>query len=465
MSTNPRDILDRMPPSSPEAEAAVLGSLILDYRAVDHLDNLHAEHFHDRTNAVLFRAILDLHQAGRPGDTLALVEHLRAAGTYERIGGASRIAQLAASVPNAAHVRHYAGIVREKAARRALIDAAAIVLQQAHDERRPLADQLATLEQTLADLAGAATAPNNIADGPTLAQVAIDELERRKAGTSYSIPTGFPPLDRLLGGGFEPGELVVLGARTSAGKTALALNVISHAIRAHRPVLIFSIEMLRHEIAKRLVASAARVSSLKLDHGALTSAEEAAYLDEARRLHASPILLDDSPSQTITSLTSTARRLTRKHRVDLIVADYLQLIEPPAKGHSREREIAEIARRLKSLAQELRVPVFCLAQLNREGAGDRPKLHHLRESDAIAHEANRVLLLHRPGAETALDPRQGENVEIIVSKNRSGPTGTVSLLWFRDCMRFETPAAPHQAEPERFSVFDEWNERNAAETR
>lgn len=450
----PLDILERQPPSNLEAEAAVLGSVVLTPDAYDEVSCvLSADDFYDSANRILYRHFAEMLEAGETLDVALLMERLRSAGDYERVGGSAYLARIMQAVPNAAHATYYAQIVRDKARSRSLLDFAAEVLREVYADGPGAENALRNAESRLASLADQIPVAT-IADGRDLANLALDDLERRKTGKHEFMPTGIVDLDLAIGGGFEPGELVVLGARTSLGKTALAVNVLAHCvIQRHDPALLFSIEMTRLEVVQRLITSQGRLHSVDVAIGSLDAAAEATYRDVARRIHNAPIFVDDSPTHTIGTLASAARRMRRKHGIKLLLVDYLQLIEPASRQQSRERDVAAISRRLKSLAQELRTPILCLVQLNRECAnGERPRLHHVRESDAIAHEANKVLLLHRPNSDQELQRGQGEEIEMIIEKNRSGPRATVKLLWFRDSMRFESPAA------KRHETFDRWNQ-------
>lgn len=447
------EILDRVPPHSAEAEAGVLGSIILSADVYDDVAPvLTTDDFYDPAHRLLYRHMAEMREAGLKLDLMLLVEHLRAAGDLERVGGTAYLAQVFQSVPNYAHAVHYARIVRDHARRRQLIDLAAELLNEAYAGSQDIGATLADAETRISDLADHSPVESTLCDGPALADVAIESLQRRKAGTNEVFRTGVVDLDAMLGGGFEPGELIVLGARTSFGKTAFATNILAHAtiVQTH-PAALFSLEMTRREIVERIITSHAWLNSLEVSSGTLSAKDEQAYLETAERIRRAPIWVDDSPMHSIGTFTSAARRLKRKHDVRLIVLDYIQLIEPAAKGHSRERELAAISRRLKALAKELHIPIFVLAQLNKEGDGVRPNVKHIRECEAIGHEANRLLMLHRPSEGARLPPGQGEEVEIIVAKNRSGPKGEVPLLWFRDSMRFESPA------PARIKVFDEFN--------
>lgn len=446
-------ILDRQPPCNLEAEAGVLGSVLLNPDAFDEVASVvNAADFYDYANQILFRHIAEMREIGLRIDMTLLVDHLKSASDYERVGGRSYLARTFQSVANCAHAVYYAHIVREKSRWRQAIDLYAEKLAEAYAADGDIGAALADAESRISDLADRSPLAGNLADGQALADVALDDMERRKAGTNNLFATGISDLDAMLGGGFEPGEFVVIGARTSRGKTAFAVNILARATIGRRePAALFSIEMTRREIVQRIITSEGWLNSLDVLNGTLNDDDQAKFLDVARRIRTAPIWVDDSHVHSIGTFSCAARRIKRRHDVKAIMLDYVQLLEPAAKSYSRERELADISRRLKALAKELQLPIIVLAQLNKDADKKEPTVKHLRECEAIGHEANKLLLLHRPDAKKVLPAGEGEEITIIVDKQRSGPTGPVKLLWFRDSMRIESPAREH------ITVFDKWN--------
>ena len=309
----------------------------------------------------------------------------------------------------------------------------------------------------------------NIADargGQTVSKLdeilhkAMDRMEARMSGeqTEDGVETHFTELDRMMGG-FHANELLILAARPSMGKTALAMNIAENVVHLGKaPVLFISLEMSQLELCDRLLCSAARVNGHKMRNGTISNDDRAKLVEKAGELAVAPLYVDDSPTRTVSEIASAARRIQRTHdgRLGLIIIDYLQLIEPDNPRDPRQEQVAKIARRLKGLARDLKVPVLCLAQLNRqaEGSSDhRPKLSHLRESGAIEQDADVVMFIHREEYY-----RRGEDAEqfagmaeIIIAKQRNGPVGEVEVLWQKDFTRFVDKA------PERLQAFDDFN--------
>ncbi|MEC9010671.1 MAG: replicative DNA helicase [Planctomycetota bacterium] len=431
---------DRLPPQNLEAERGVLGSVLLMNEVLDEVvEVLAADHFYTDGHRKIFSAIRRLYDNGTQAiDPLTLAEELDRPSQLDDIGGASYLEQVLESVPHAAHARYYAGIVREKWVQRQLIFACNEILSECYDGSNDPDDVLSAAEQRIFRILDDQGEPRKIEIKDILLD-AFDRINERMENDEVisGIPTGFPDLDQRLNG-LQPSELVVLAARPSMGKTALVCNLAEGvAMEAGQGVLLFSLEQSNLELAERLLCIRSQVNSHRLRSGTLDDDERKLLVHASAELSEAPLFLDDQPGRTIAQITAVARRLQRRNGVRVVIIDYLQLIEPEDKSSPREQQIALITRRLKALAKELSVPVIALAQLNRgvEHREDkRPRLSDLRESGAIEQDADVVMFLHRPEHYNPED-RPGE-ADVIIAKNRNGPTDSVTLTWIKESMRF-----------------------------
>lgn len=458
-------IFERRPPCNLDAEAGVLGSILIKPDVCDDVALiLRPEDFYDDANRTLFEHLLRMHDAGRKIDGTLLLEQLNASGDLESVGGEANLARIVQSTPTAAHAVYYAEIVRDKATYRSLIDASTDILKDAYDESHAAREALSHAEQkifAILDNRGA----SNISDIRAVLHEAMDRLDARMRGehNTGGVETGFADLDKLTSG-LHNGELVVLAARPSMGKTAFALNIAENvAMRQQVATLFVSLEMSAIELADRMLCSYAHVNGHRLRSGSLSQADRLRLVEKAAELSQAPLYVDDSASRTVTEIAAAARRIARRHkRLGLIVIDYLQLIEPDDSNDPRQEQVAKMTRRLKGLARELKVPVLCLAQLNRQAEAskdNRPRLSHLRESGAIEQDADVVMFVHRESYYLRGEERdQRENeAEIIVAKQRNGPIDDVPLVWRKDFTRFEDKA------PERLQAFDDYNQSIGAD--
>jgi len=464
------NVLERQPPCNVQAECCVLGSILLLPDVCDDVAlTLRPNDFYDDANRTLFDRMIRMHDAGRKIDAALLVEELKKDGAYDDIGGSAYLARIADSVPSAAHAVYYAKIVREHAMSRLLIEASTETLRDAYDSGRSAVELISQAEQRVFSILegrGAASF-SNLRD---ILHEAMDRLDARMKGEHLTgvVETGFSDLDHLVGG-LHASELVILAARPSMGKTALALNVAENvAINQQIPVLFVSLEMSSLELGDRLLCSLARVNGRRVRNGTLSQEDRLRLVDKAGQISESPLFVDDSPARTVTEIAAAARRIKRREKqLGLIVIDYLQLIEPDNSDDARQEQVAKIARRLKGLARELEVPVLCLAQLNRQAEAtrdNRPRLSHLRESGAIEQDADVVMFVHREDyflSKAELDQQQvehshkeGTEAQIIVAKQRNGPTGDVELLWHKEYTRFVNLASKSHDEFDQFNVAD-----------
>ena len=452
------EILDRTPPYNLDAERGVIGSLILDPTFFDDvLLKLRSDDFYDEAHQILFGQMAEMHNDGIQIDVTLLVERLKGAGQLDAVGGMAYLAEVAGSVGVAAHAEKYADVVRDKSTLRGLIHASSEILRDAYDPTASPSELIGRAEQKVFAV-GDARSNNQISEIRDILMETVSQIDHRiEHGGASGLETGFVDLDNLTGG-FHPSEFIIIAARPSMGKTAFATNVAEYvAIKLQEPVLFVSLEMAAGELAQRLLASQGKIDSIKFRSGHLSKDDRQKMMQAAGKLSESPLFVDDSPNRTISEIAAAARRIKRNKGLALIVIDYLQLIQPDNPKDPRQEQVAKIARRLKGLSRELKVPIACLAQLNRQvesGTGKesrRPRLSHLRESGAIEQDADVVMFVHREEyfyhtkeeAEAAGVLGQGD---LFVSKQRNGPTGDVKLTWKSKYTRFENRAEPQHSE-------------------
>jgi len=448
------EILDRQPPCSLDSERGVLGSILLLPEVCDDVALvIRADDFHDEAHQKLFAHMLAIHNEGRHVDITLLFERLRQAGDLEFCGGASYLHEIVQAVPTAANAAWYAQIIRDKSIQRSLILASTEILRDAYDDATEAREILGRAESKIFSIleTGASGQLYNLADVLTQTMDRVDARMKHDHQIS-GVETLFVDLDNLLGG-LHNSQLVVLAARPSMGKTALALNIATNvAIDGQNPVLFVSLEMGALELGDRVLCSVAKVNGHRMRNGTLSQDDRRRLVEKAGVISSAPLYVDDSPNRTVTEIAATARRLKRKHGLSLIVLDYLQLVEPDNSKDPRQEQVAKITRRLKLMARELQVPVLCLAQLNRQAEmgkeGNRPKLSHLRESGAIEQDADVVMFIHREEYYRQNEEERQQvsgQAEVIVAKQRNGPVDDVKLTWLKDFMRFENSAqyAPH----------------------
>ena len=431
-----------MPPNSIEAERAVLGGLMLDASGWDRVaDKVREEDFYRRDHQLVFRAIAALIDANDPCDVLTVTEWLDAHGDAKVEGGLAYVGELAESTPSAANVAAYAEIVRERAVLREMIAAGSTIADRAYrTEGRPAVELIEEAEQlvySIGDRRRSGAGPEAIRDVLVGVMERIDELYQVK-GHVTGVPTGFLDLDRYTAG-LQRGDLIVVAGRPSMGKTALALNIVeSAAIRTKLAVVVFSMEMSSEQLTMRFLSALGGIDAHRIRTGKLEDADWPRLTSAMAMLNESRIFLDDSANLTPTELRARCRRLKREHDIGFVVIDYLQLMHVPGTSENRATEISEISRSLKALARELEVPVIALSQLNRSlesRANRRPMLSDLRESGAIEQDADVILFIYRDEVYNEDSTERGK-AEIIVGKQRNGPTGTVTLTFLGRIARF-----------------------------
>ncbi len=432
----------RLPPQNVEAEQCVLGSILLDNSALNRiLDMVTPQDFYKREHQLIFTTMLDLYEKNHPIDLVTLSDVLTHREELEAVGGVNYLMELAEVVPSSAHVQHYARIVKEKAVLRHLIRASNDILTLCYEGSQEVEDLLDEAERLIFSVSEMKT-QRDFVDSKILLKEAIKSLEElsRKKKSVTGIPTGFQELDRLTAG-FQPSDLIIIAARPSMGKTALALNIAQHvAIKEGKSVAIFSLEMSREQLALRMLSSLAKVPSHKLRTGILSANDWKKVIRAANKLSDAPIFVDDTPALSVLEIRAKARRLMSEKGLNLIVIDYLQLMRGRSKTESRQQEISEISRSLKGLAKELNVPVLALSQLSRavESRQDKkPQLSDLRESGAIEQDGDLILFIYRPEVYKPEKPEYRGIAEIIVGKQRNGPTGTFKLTFLKEYTTFE----------------------------
>ena len=440
MSSN---LLDRTPPHNNESEQGVLGSILLQPQIIDEVALiLRPDHFYDEAHRVLYRTFLDMNDRNRQIDVSLLVTQLKRDGAFEQIGGAAAIARFAQAVPNAAHAIHYSRIVDAAAGKRAVIEAGTQMIATGYDEQVSWAQALEQSEARMSEVSlMRVDSTATVRDIRDVLGEAIDTIDARTRGeVTAGIPTGFEGLDNLIGG-LRPGNLLVIVARPGQGKTALAMQLARNAAE-HGSVLFFSLEMSDQELAERMLSQESHVDSYRLRNGHLTDEQRRTLVAAAGRLALLQLRTEDMPNRTANAIAAICRRESRRpHGLGLVVIDYLQLLQPENTRDPRQEQIAKMSRRLKLLARELNIPLVLVAQLNREsekteGAASKPKLSHLRESGAIEQDCDICLMLwHAPDSSTE-DIVNEPQAEILVRKNRMGPTGEVRVGWHDRTTRF-----------------------------
>jgi len=450
---------DRELPVNAEAELNVLGSVLLLPDSCDDLAPiLRPDDFHDEANRVLYGHLTEMHSTGKKIDLTLLRERLISSGDYDRIGGAAFLAKVIHAVTTAAHAVYYAEIVREKATLRRLITAATEIVKDVYAGESTAKEALGSAEQRIFSILDERGARTLVPIRDVLHE-AMDRIDARMRGeaTEGVVDSGFTDLDAMTGG-LHASELIILAARPSMGKTAFAMNIAENvAVKSMAPVLFVSLEMSAVELIERLLCSIARVNGHRLRNGTISQDDRRRLADQAAIVSECPFYVDDSPGRTVSEIAAAARRIIRReNRIGLVVIDYLQLIEPDNPRDPRQEQVAKIARRLKGLARELKVPVLCLAQLNRQAEDSRehrPRLSHLRESGAIEQDADVVMFVHREEYYVRGEEQQrvAGQAQIFIEKQRNGPTGDINMIWRKEFTRFEDRA------PERFDDFDSFN--------
>jgi len=440
----------RIPPHSIEAESSVLGGLLLDNTAWERVgDLLKHDDFYRYEHRLVFAAVASLVEANKPADVITVNEHLQNQGKADEIGGLGYLNSLAQYVPSAANIRRYAEIVRERAILRKLVSASDEISTTAFNPQgKPVAKILDEAEQKIFNIGEEGSRMKQGFQGmDTLVVQLLDRVEEMANNPNdiTGVPTGFYDLDRMTSG-FQAGDMVVLAARPSMGKTAFAVNIAEHvALNEGLPVAIFSMEMGASQLAVRIVGSIGRIDQGHLRTGKLTDEEWPRLTEAIEKLRNISLHIDETPGLTTTELRANARRLARQcGKLGLIVVDYLQLMSgSSSSSENRATELSEISRGLKMLAKELQCPVIALSQLNRSvetRTDKRPMMSDLRESGAIEQDADVIMFIYRDDYYNK-DSKEPGVAEVIIGKQRNGPTGTIKLAFLKHLTRFESLAS------------------------
>jgi replicative DNA helicase len=435
---------ERLPPQSEEAERSVLGSLLRDNAVIsDVVQILRAESFYSDAHQKIFQAIVAIYDKAHPVDIIFLAEELKQRGQIEDIGGYGYLGVLWEAAPTAANAEYYARIVRDRALVRNLIHVSTEILRDAYDNAQPAEELLNTAERRVFEVAQMGVAGEAVTLEKAI-DIAFDRIDQRHKGEHVDlsgIPTGYTDLDEITAG-LQNSEMIIIAARPSVGKTSFALNIARNIVAdGKQPAFFVSLEQSRIELAERLLCCQARVDSHRLRKGTLSAEDMQKLIEAGGVLNKAKLFIDDTPGQSMLRISANARRLKMRQGIKLVLIDYLQLIEPENRRDPRQEQVAQISRRLKALARELEIPVVALAQVNRSSEDrqdHRPRLADLRESGSLEQDADTVMLLHRPDR---YEPGQHDGIiEVIIGKQRNGPTGEVTLTYLKQYMRYENHA-------------------------
>lgn len=426
-------------PQNLDAERSVLGALLLHTDAVVDVTFLKPDDFYLPKHQQVFQAILTAYNTRTATDPIVVGEELSRQGKLDEVGGHEQLMDLMEGVITAAGVVYHAEIVREKAIARRLLETCLDVARRAYDNESEAKELLDEAERKIFEISGMDKSGDavSIADVLQLTFEKIDRLRERE-GRLTGHATDYYDFDDMTGG-LQPGELVIIAARPSMGKTTFALNLTERVSNHGKGIAFFSLEMSNQQVIQNMLCCRSQIDGSAMRKGRITDQQYKRLQEEAAKLYETPIFIDDTPGISITQLRAKARRLKQKHGIDMIVVDYLQLMTGGGRFESRQQEISAISRGLKSVARELSVPVLALSQLNRdvENRDDhRPRMSDLRESGAIEQDADVILLLHRDDYFNPTEENRGL-AQVIIAKQRNGPTGEVALRFFREYMRFE----------------------------
>jgi replicative DNA helicase len=438
----------RIPPQAVDIEAAVLGAMLLDKSAIAKvIEVLTDDAFYKEAHRKIFQAIITLFERSEPADIITVIEELRRRGHLDQIGGEASITELTMKVTSSANVEFHARIILEKALMRNLIAASSDISSRAFHDTEDAFDLLDEAEQKIFQISESRLKKSFVAMKEAIFKTMemLESIHGKHSGVT-GAPSGFAQIDDLTGG-FQSSDLIIIAGRPSQGKTALVLSIARNAAVDHNvPIGFFSLEMSAQQLVMRLICAEARVDAHHVRTGRLADDQWRHLSTRVGKLAQAKIFIDDTPSLGILELRAKARRLKAEANIGMVVVDYLQLMQGPKNAQSREQEISNISRSLKALAKELNIPVVALSQLNRavEARGDkRPVLSDLRESGSIEQDADVVMFVHRPEmfGITMQDNEPTEGMaEIIIGKQRNGPTGTCKLSFIKKYARFENMA-------------------------
>ncbi|MGY0373818.1 replicative DNA helicase [Clostridium sp. JNZ J1-5] len=437
----------RVSPNNIEAEQRVLGCMIKDKTSIAQAaEVLKGEDFYRESHKIVFNAILELYSKDIPVDTVTLIEHLNATEKLQAVGGITYVTELPASIETTSNLNSYVKIVEDKSILRKLIKASAEIMEESYTKQDDVAGVLDGAEKRVFDIAQKKTS-SDFEPISIVLERGFEQIEKmfNNKGETTGVPTGFPELDAKTSG-FQPGDMILIAARPSMGKTTFALNIAQYAaIREGKSVVIFSLEMSKEQLAYKLLCAEANIDMLKLRTGELEDNDWERIAKASGPIAASKIYIDDTAGVSVMEMRSKCRRLKIEHGIDMIVIDYLQLMSG-SNSESRQQEVSEISRSIKALAKEMHCPVIALSQLSRapeQRADHRPMLSDLRESGSIEQDADLVMFLYRD--EYYNKETEDKNVaECIIAKQRNGPVGTVKLAWLGQYSKFGRLDVIHQ---------------------
>ena len=440
--------LTKMPPQNLEAEMAVLGSMLIEETAISYaMEILDGFSFYNDSHRRIFESMVKLYSENKAVDIVTLIEELKKTGDLDKVGGPTYITNLTTVVPTAANVMHYAAIVKEKSILRNLISAATNIISESYESHGEVAKILDKAERIIFDISSKKVESSFV----PLKEIikgsieTIDQLYQKKAHVT-GIPTGFSDFDSITAG-LHPSDLIIFAGRPSMGKSALVSSIAEHVGVAEKiPLVIFSLEMSKEQFVQRMLCSHARVNAHNVRTGFLSQTDWPKLTNAAGKLSDAPIYIDDTAGLSVLELRAKARRLKSQRNIQLIIVDYLQLMQGMPGSENRQQEISEISRSLKALARELSVPVIAVSQLSRavESRQDRrPQLSDLRESGAIEQDADLVGLLLREEYYNPTEENRGI-AEVIIAKQRNGPVGSIKLVFIKDYVKFDNLASKEE---------------------
>jgi len=431
----------RMLPSDMLAEQCTLGGMLLSQEAIaDVFDAVRGPDFYAPKHEIIYSAILELFNRGEPTDVITVTDQLSKTGELVRAGGADYLHTLTSIVPTAANAAFYADIVQEKATLRRLIEVGTKIAQMGYTAQGDITELVNQAQSDVYAVSKAGAGEDYVPLFDSIdAAVELMENAQKRGGEMVGVPTGFQKLDEMTHG-LHPGQLIILAARPAVGKSTLALDIARHAsIKHNKPVIFFSLEMGRAEIAMRLLSAESRIYLQAMRKGNLSDNDWSRIASVRGEINSAPLYIDDSPNMTLVEIRAKCRRLAKRVGLEMIVIDYIQLMTSGKKVESRQQEVSEFSRALKLLAKELGVPVIAISQLNRNSErseNKKPELSHLRESGSLEQDADVVVLLHRDDIAKKEEERDGL-AELIVAKQRNGPTGPVMVNFLGQFSKFE----------------------------
>jgi replicative DNA helicase len=440
-------LMEALPPHAVEAEESLLGSILIDPTVLNDVQLIlkSGDDFFKKANGSIYELMTELNNGSlKTVDFVHLRQLLQDRNLLEAVGGVDYLVSIAQAVPSAASASHYARLVKEKSVVRQLIAAAGEILHDAYNNPEDPSEILSEAERRIFSIAQQSE-QRHAEKLDELLHLAIEQLEANDGRMITGVATGYPMLDEITSG-LQKGELIIIAARPSMGKTSLALNIAENIVMRDTPVALFSLEMSRQQLVQRLLSSRASVSGHDIRRNMLSDKDMEAIIQATDDLMGKPLFIDDTPGLTITQLRAKARRMKQSENIGVVIVDYLQLMTSGKRAESRQQEVSEISRGVKALARELDIPVICLSQLNRaseQREGHRPRMSDLRESGSIEQDADVVAMLHRESyyhqndsAWLEANEDKQSLAELIITKQRNGPTAAIKLSWDSRCTRF-----------------------------